>query len=282
MRSSLTVKASKSRPVAGRAGSSSRSSATVGGERFFRNTFEATRDGSVTLAPPLPGYIDHEHLNSETVYVQSGGYIAADNDVDVDAKWGGARTFLGGEGLVCEFEGSGTVWLQTRSQDAFVSWLVPQLPVSESDNGNVQFDVGDVDGFLAAVLFLVAVPVVAVQISNKNAAVLFVLLALVSSRPIRAGGLLAAGALFAQQVVFAIPAVAWIAGSRGRTPRVGGSPSSRGPGSAWSPSRTGSSALSGVPSRRSGAWHSPPVGAGRGRWEAPTSWAGWVENSRCW
>ena len=71
-----------------------------------------------------------------------------------------------------------------------------------------------VDGFLAAVLFLVAVPVVAAQISNKNAAVLFVLLALVFSRPIRVGGLLAAGALFAQQVVFAIPAVAWIVGVR--------------------------------------------------------------------
>jgi hypothetical protein len=56
-------------------------------------------------------------------------------------------TLFSGEGLVCKFSGSGTVWLQTRSQDAFLSWLVPQLPVRESDGGNVQFDFGKMGGF---------------------------------------------------------------------------------------------------------------------------------------
>lgn len=56
------------------------------------------------------------------------------------------RGIVGGEGLVCEFGGSGTVWLQTRSQDAFVSWLVPQLPVGENDSGNGPFGVRDVGG----------------------------------------------------------------------------------------------------------------------------------------
>ena len=34
---------------------------------------------------------------------------------------------LGGEGLVCRIEGPGRVFVQTRSEDAFVQWLGPML-----------------------------------------------------------------------------------------------------------------------------------------------------------
>ena len=37
-------------------------------------------------------------------------------------------TLFSGEGLVCVFTGPGRVFLQTRSEDAFLSWLVPHLP----------------------------------------------------------------------------------------------------------------------------------------------------------
>ncbi|WP_121821719.1 TIGR00266 family protein [Halostella salina] len=178
-----------------------------GGESFFRNTFEATDPGNVTLAPPLPGDVVHQELQSETLYVQSGSYLAADRDIDLDTEFGGGKTFFGGEGLfllrltgtgdaflssygavepvtldpgeryvvdtghivafedqvsfdvrkvgglkstlfsgeglVCEFEGQGTVWLQSRSQDAFLSWLVPQLPSGgDGDDDGVQFSFG--------------------------------------------------------------------------------------------------------------------------------------------
>jgi uncharacterized protein (TIGR00266 family) len=164
-----------------------------GGESFFQNTFRA-EDGpaEVRFAPPLPGDVEHVALDGETLYVQSGSYLAADAGLDVDADFGGARTFFGseglfllrvagagplflssygaveevrldgsepytvdtghivafeegldfavrrvgglkstlfsGEGLVCEFTGEGTVWLQTRSVDHFLAWLVPKLP----------------------------------------------------------------------------------------------------------------------------------------------------------
>ncbi|MFC7079000.1 TIGR00266 family protein [Halorussus caseinilyticus] len=163
-----------------------------GGESFFQNTFTATGgEGTVTLAPPLPGDVTHEELSDETVYVQSGSYVAGDTDLDVDTEFGGAKTFFGseglfllkvsgsgplfassygaiksvdlddgetytvdtghivafeasadfavrrvaglkstilsGEGLVCRFEGPGRVWLQTRSPDAFLSWLLPKI-----------------------------------------------------------------------------------------------------------------------------------------------------------
>jgi uncharacterized protein (AIM24 family) len=35
---------------------------------------------------------------------------------------------LSGEGLVLEFTGKGTVWLQTRNLSALVGWISPHLP----------------------------------------------------------------------------------------------------------------------------------------------------------
>ena len=171
---------------------------SLAGESFFQNTFTANAPGDVQFAPPLPGDITHLDLSEETVYVQSGSYLAGDADLDVDTEFGGGRTFFGGEGLfllkvsgsgplflssygaihpvdvaeeapfvidtghivafeesldftvrrvgglrstltsgeglVCEFSGTGTVWLQSRSMDAFVAWLAPQLPAQSSGN----------------------------------------------------------------------------------------------------------------------------------------------------
>ncbi|UPV76545.1 TIGR00266 family protein (plasmid) [Halorussus limi] len=172
-----------------------------GGESFFQNTFTATGgEGDLTLAPPLPGDVTHEELNDETIYVQSGSYVAGDTALDVDTEFGGAKTFFGseglfllkvsgsgslfvssygaiksvdlsdgesytvdtghivafeasadfavrrvaglkstvfsGEGLVCRFEGPGRIWLQTRSPDAFLSWLLPKIPQPTYANNN--------------------------------------------------------------------------------------------------------------------------------------------------
>ncbi|WP_435316941.1 TIGR00266 family protein [Haloarchaeobius sp. TZWSO28] len=169
----------------------------LGGESFFRNTYTAEQPGHVTLAPALPGDVVAHELTGETLYVQAGSYLASDPSLSVDTKFGGGKSFLGGEGffllelmgegpvfmssygavepvelaagerytidsghivafegttswdvrrvgglkstlfsgegLVVDFEGPGTVWLQTRSEDAFLSWLIPRLP---SRSGN--------------------------------------------------------------------------------------------------------------------------------------------------
>ena len=166
----------------------------LGGESFFLNTFTANEAGTVTLAPPLPGDITERDLADETLYVQSGSYLAASPEIEVDTEFGGGRSFFGGEGLfllkltgtgnafltsygaieavkvgagerytvdtghvvafegdltfdvrrvggmkstlfsgeglVCDFEGPGTLWLQTRSQDALLAWLIPRLPTN--------------------------------------------------------------------------------------------------------------------------------------------------------
>jgi len=45
------------------------------------------------------------------------------------SKVGGLKsTLFSGEGLVCRLTGPGKILIQSRSTDAFLSWLIPQLP----------------------------------------------------------------------------------------------------------------------------------------------------------
>jgi uncharacterized protein (TIGR00266 family) len=169
----------------------------LGGESFFMNTFTASGpDAHVAVAPALPGDIVTWALTGNTVYLQSGSYLASDDAIDVDSKWGGSKTFfsreglfmlkctgtgdlvvssygaihsidleagqtytvdsghmvgwddgvgyevhkagnwkstiLGGEGLVVGLTGPGRVYIQTRSQDSFLDWLIPKLPTQKS------------------------------------------------------------------------------------------------------------------------------------------------------
>jgi len=176
-----------------------------GGESFFMNTFSADRPGHVTLAPPLPGDVIGKELADERLLVQSGSFLAAETGIDIDTKFGGGRTFFGGEGLfllelsgtgqtflssygaiervdldpgetytvdtghivafegttnfdvkkvgglkstlfsgeglVCEFSGEGSVWIQTRSTDAFLSWLIPNLPAGDGGDHDEGFSI---------------------------------------------------------------------------------------------------------------------------------------------
>ncbi len=169
----------------------------LGGESFFVNTFTASSGaGEITLAPALPGDVQMMELQNETLLVQSGSYVASSDGIEVDTKWGGAKTFFGGEGLimlrvsgsgtlivssygaihpvelasgqkyvvdtghlvtfdadidfkvrkvagwkstlfsgeglVAELTGPGRLTMQTRSEDAFLSWLKPHLPKPSS------------------------------------------------------------------------------------------------------------------------------------------------------
>ena len=74
--------------------------AVLGGESFFMNTFTATGpDAHVAVAPSLPGDIIRWPLTGNTVYLQSGSYLASPGSIDIDSKWGGAKTFFSKEGL---------------------------------------------------------------------------------------------------------------------------------------------------------------------------------------
>jgi uncharacterized protein (TIGR00266 family) len=173
--------------------------AVLGGESFFQNTYRAGNNGGeITVAPALPGDMQIVSLAGNSMMVQSGSYVASENGIEVDTKWGGAKTFFAseglimlrisgqgeailssygaiheldlaagerytvdtghlvaftenmgfnvrsvgglkstlfsGEGLVVDLTGPGKVLLQTRSTDAFLSWLLPKLPKDHSSH----------------------------------------------------------------------------------------------------------------------------------------------------
>ena len=171
--------------------------ALLGGESFFQNTYRAPAGGGeLMVGPALPGDLIVLTLAGESLMVQSGSYVASEMGIEVDTRWGGAKTFFAseglimlqasgsgklvlssygaihelelgpgqrytvdtghlvafdeamgfevrrvgglkstlfsGEGLVVDLAGPGRVLMQTRSADAFLSWLIPQIPQRSS------------------------------------------------------------------------------------------------------------------------------------------------------
>lgn len=170
----------------------------LGGESFFMNVFQApAMGGQINLAPTLPGDMMILEMHGEPLLVQGGSYVASSIGVEIDTKWGGARTFFAseglimlrahgegllflssygaihpidlapgqrytidtghlvafsqamqfnvravggvrstlfsGEGLVVDLTGPGRVYMQTRSEDAFLAWLAPNMPQERSE-----------------------------------------------------------------------------------------------------------------------------------------------------
>ena len=81
----------------------------VGGESAFVSTFTARQfPGEVTLAPGAPGDIAGIEMQNQTFMVQASSYLAGDTSLVVETKFGGAKSFFGGEGLfVLSVSGSG-------------------------------------------------------------------------------------------------------------------------------------------------------------------------------
>jgi uncharacterized protein (TIGR00266 family) len=62
--------------------------------------------------------------------VDTGHMVAFESSITYTVRGAGGlkETFLSGEGLVCDFVGPGRLYLQTRSMDAFLKFLIPKLP----------------------------------------------------------------------------------------------------------------------------------------------------------
>jgi uncharacterized protein (TIGR00266 family) len=73
-----------------------------------------------TLAPGEKYIVDSSHL------------VAFDASMDVQAKAvGGLKsTLLSGEGLVVQLTGAGRIYIQTRSPQALINWIIPQVPTT--------------------------------------------------------------------------------------------------------------------------------------------------------
>lgn len=81
----------------------------VGGESAFVSTFTAKGGpGEVTFAPGAPGDVAGIEMQNQTFMVQSSSYLAGDISLVVDTKFGGAKSFFGGEGMfVLQVSGTG-------------------------------------------------------------------------------------------------------------------------------------------------------------------------------
>ena len=121
---------------------------SLGGESFFVNDFSSKSGGLVGVAAALPGDKVLAALDgSQDVLVQSGSWIASDPSVDVDAKWGGGKTFFSGEGLVLlRCSGRGDMLMSSYGAIRFTT-LAP--------GETITLDTGHVVAFDAAVQYKV-------------------------------------------------------------------------------------------------------------------------------
>jgi uncharacterized protein (TIGR00266 family) len=90
---------------------------------------EASGSGKILLSSY--GAIHEKVLNpGEKYVVDSTHLVAFDGNMSVQPKTvGGLKsTFLSGEGFVVEISGPGRLLMQTRSQQAFLGWLLSKLP----------------------------------------------------------------------------------------------------------------------------------------------------------
>ncbi|MBV1766972.1 MAG: TIGR00266 family protein, partial [Methanobacterium sp.] len=55
----------------------------LGGESFFINKCTARSPGEITIAPPLPGDIHSMNMDDQTIYVQSGSFMASTIGIDI-------------------------------------------------------------------------------------------------------------------------------------------------------------------------------------------------------
>jgi len=87
----------------------------LGGESFFQNVYQAPAGGGeVMVAPSLPGDLYALDLANMNILIQSGSYVASEEGVTIDTKWGGARTFFASEGFIMlKASGSGKILMSS-------------------------------------------------------------------------------------------------------------------------------------------------------------------------
>lgn len=97
---------------------------------------EATGTGTLLLSSY--GAIFEKTLGAGEKYIVDTSHIVAfDATMDVQRKTvGGIKsTLFSGEGLVVELTGPGKIYIQTRSPQALINWIIPQIPQPSSKSG---------------------------------------------------------------------------------------------------------------------------------------------------
>jgi uncharacterized protein (TIGR00266 family) len=93
--------------------------------------------GHGTLIVSSYGAIHPITLEAGQSYVVDTGHLVTfreEMNFKVKKVAGWKSTLFSGEGLVAELTGPGEMTIQSRSQDSFLSWLIPQLPQQSSSS----------------------------------------------------------------------------------------------------------------------------------------------------
>ena len=91
--------------------------------------------GTGTLIVSSYGAIHPIELEAGQTYVVDSGHLVTFEEklkFNVKKVAGWKSTLFSGEGLVVELTGPGRMTMQSRSQDSFLSWLIPLLPKDNS------------------------------------------------------------------------------------------------------------------------------------------------------
>jgi uncharacterized protein (TIGR00266 family) len=86
----------------------------LGGESFFISTYTAPAGGGwVDVATHLLGdAFSLEVQEGRGMLLSRGGWVASSTDISIDAKWGGVKNLMGGEGgFIVRATGTGTLVL---------------------------------------------------------------------------------------------------------------------------------------------------------------------------
>ncbi len=93
--------------------------------------------GHGTLIVSSYGAIHTMELAAGESYIVDTGHLVTFEEslrYDIKKVAGWKSTFFSGEGIVAELTGPGRLTIQSRSQDSFLAWLIPQIPQRSSSN----------------------------------------------------------------------------------------------------------------------------------------------------
>lgn len=109
---------------------------SFGGASFFVNDFHSGTGGQVGVSAALPGDMTKVALGGTSLLVQSGSWSASDPSVDVDASWGGGKSFFSGEGLIL-LRCTGTGEILLSSYGAILAYELAPGETMTLDTGQV-------------------------------------------------------------------------------------------------------------------------------------------------
>ncbi len=110
--------------------------AAIGGEGLFMSEYTASNGpGEVVLAPSSPGDIIDLNLSGNTVFAQSGAFLAGEGSVTLSTQ-GSLKAMISGEGLFLQkLSGTGKVFL-----NSYGAIILKELAAGEAyvvDTGNM-------------------------------------------------------------------------------------------------------------------------------------------------